>query len=205
MGVAGGDGVQPKPLAQSLREGVLTLAAAAVERFDSADVSVGGVGDGALQRLRPVAPIAQLEGELAAVGVSGDESAASLVDETGEISRSVHAVDVSVQAEGEEVAVVGVHLHAVEDDEVMSAGQLPHLFRVPDEVVLGEAYGVQRRGLGDLDELIGCEVAIVGEGLGVGVEVDEHVGYSLPQPEGRGIGRLGWAGVNGAWDELRRY
>ena len=27
-----------------------------------------------------------------------------------------------------------------------------------------------------------------GEGLGVGVEVDEYVGYSLPQPEGCGMG-----------------
>ena len=68
MGVAGGDGRQAEALAKRLREGVLTLPAAAVERFDSADVSVGGVGDGALQRLRPVALIAQLEGELAAVG-----------------------------------------------------------------------------------------------------------------------------------------
>ncbi len=58
VSIAGGDGGQPKALAQRLREGVLTLAAAAVERFDSADVSVGGVGDGALQRLRPVALIA---------------------------------------------------------------------------------------------------------------------------------------------------
>ena len=188
MSVAGGDGGQPKALSQRLREGVLTLVAAAVERFDSADVSIGGVGDGALQRLRPVAPIAQLEGELAAVGVSGDESAAGLIDEASELSRSVHAVDVSAQAEGEEVAVVGVHLDAVEDGEVVAAGQLPHLFRVPNEVVLGEADSVEAGGLGGLDQIVRREEGIVGEGLSVGVEVDEHVGYSLPQPEGRGIG-----------------
>jgi len=175
MGVAGGDGGQPKALAQRLREGVLTLAAATVERFDSANVTVGWVGDSALQRLRPVALIAQLEGELTAVGVSGDESAAGLIEETGELSRSVHAVDVSVQAEGEEVAIVGVYLDAVEDGEGLAAGELPYLFGVPDEVVLGEADGIQAGGLGGLDELVGCEVAIVGERSCVGVEVDEQL------------------------------
>ena len=112
--------------------------------------------------------------------MSGDESAAGLIDDTGELGRAVHAVDVSVEAKGEEVAIVGVHLDAVEDGEGVAAGQLPHLFRVPDEVVLGEADGIEAGGLGGLHELIGGEVAIVGEGLGVGVEIDEHVGYSLP-------------------------
>jgi len=179
MGVAGGDGRQPKALAQRLREGVLTLAAAAVKDLDSADVSVGGVGDGALQRFRPVALITQIEGELSAVGVSGDESAAGLIDETGELGRSVHAVDVSVQAEGEEVAIVGVHLDGGDDGEGVPAGELTHLFRVPDEVVLGEADGVEARRHGRLDELVGSEEAVVGEGTSVTVEVDEQGKYAL--------------------------
>ena len=45
---------------------------------------------------------------------------------------------------------------------------------VPEEVVLGEADGVEAGCLGGFDEFVGGEEAVVGEGVGVGVEVDEH-------------------------------
>ena len=45
---------------------------------------------------------------------------------------------------------------------------------VPEEVVLGEADGVEVGGFGGFDEFVWGEEAVVGEGVGVGVEVDEH-------------------------------
>src|SRR3990172_13319246 len=69
VGVAGGDGGQAEAVAELPREGVLALGAAAVQRLHGADVAVGGGGGGARQRLRPVALMAQVEGELTAVGV----------------------------------------------------------------------------------------------------------------------------------------
>ncbi len=79
--------------------------------------------------------------------MSGDESAAGLIDEAGKLGGAVHAVDVAVQAEGEEVAVFRVDLDGGDDGEGVAAGQLPRLLRVPDEVVLGEADGVEAGGL----------------------------------------------------------
>ena len=179
VGVAGGDGGQAEAVAELPREGVLALGAAAVQRLHGADVAVGGVGGGALQRLRPVAVMAEVEGELAAVGVSGDEGAAGLFDKPRQLRDAVHPVDVAVDAEGEEVAVLRVDLDGGDDSETVAAGEVAGRVRVPGEVVLGEADGVEAGGLGGLDQVVGGEERVVGEGLGVGVEVDEHCGMIL--------------------------
>jgi len=178
VGVAGGQCGQAEAVAELGGESVLAPGATAVQRLDGANVAVGRVGEGALQHLRPVAVVAEVEGELAAVGVSGHEGAPGLIDEAGQLTDPVHPVGVTVDAEGEEVAVLRVHLDGGDDGEAVAAGEFAGGALVPGEVVLGEAYGVEARGPGDLDQLIGGEKRIVGEGLGVGVEVDEHCGLS---------------------------
>ncbi len=136
-------------------------------------------------------------GELAPVGVGGDEDPARLIDEAGQLGDAVYAVDVAVKAEGDDVAVLRVDLDAGDDGEGVAAGEIAHLVGLPREVVFGEADGIEPRRLGGLDELVGREEAIVRQRPGVGVEVDEH-GFALPQLKSCGIERMAFLAGQGA-------
>ena len=135
----------------------------------------GRIGDGALEGVGPVAFVTELEGELAAVGVRGDHDGARSLGEAGELVQSVHAVDEAVEAEDDDVAVFGIHLDAGNDEKVVPLRKRGGLGVVPEKVVLGEANGVESGGFRSFDELVRGEKAVVGERVGVGVEVDDQV------------------------------
>ena len=103
-----------------------------------------------------------------------DHDPAALLDVVGELGGAVHAEDVAVDAEREDVAVVGTDLNAGEDEEVVLGAQLLDLSLVPDGVVLGEADGVEAGVLRPHDEVLGVKDTVVGLGPSVGVKVDEH-------------------------------
>jgi hypothetical protein len=54
----------------------------------------------------------------------------------------------------------------------MLLAQTLHLFLGPVPIVLGEAYSVEPRALGEGDELMRVEIAVVRARSGVGVKVD---------------------------------
>ena len=83
----------------------------------------------------------------------------------------MHAVDEAIEAEDEDVAVLGVHLDAGDDEKVSGVGELVGLS------------GSQKKSCSvrqtpsspaswRLDEVVGGEVAVVGKRMRVGMEVD---------------------------------
>jgi hypothetical protein len=106
--------------------------------------------------------------------VSGDHDTPYGLDEGAEFVDTVHAIDVVFEAEDDDVAVLGVDLDAGDDEEVVALPQFGDLLRLPEEVVLGEADAVEAGLLRQVNEIINGKEAIVGEGLSVGVEVDQQ-------------------------------
>ena len=179
--VGGGVGVARRGLAGAQAggdfgcEGVLARRTSAVLRFDGVHLCVRGIGGSALQRLGPIALVAQLEWELSTIRVGGDHHAPGSLHQGAEFVDPVHAVNVVLEAEDDDVAVFGVHLNSADDKEVVVATEFSDLLRLPEEVVLGQADAVESGALREIDQVIGDEEAIVGQRLGVGVEVDEQM------------------------------
>ena len=95
-----------------------------------------------------------LEGELAPIGMRGDHHRAGCFRQAGELVHAVHAVDEAFEAERYYVPVLGVDLDARDNAEVVSFREGGGFGWVPEEVVLGEADGVEVGGFGGIDELV---------------------------------------------------
>ena len=86
----------------------------------------------------------------------------------------MHSEDVLVQAEGQEMSLIRVHLAAGEEQNAVTTSEAGQGVGVPEGVVFGEAETVQPKALGLQDQLFGGLEGVVGEGRGVGVQVYEH-------------------------------
>ena len=93
-----------------------------------------------------------------------------------EFTCAMHAEDIPIDTEDEDVAVIGAYLNPSKDEEVVLGAELFHGLHIPDGVVLGEADSIQPGLLGANHKVFGVQDTIVRTGPRVGVKVNQHVG-----------------------------
>jgi hypothetical protein len=88
----------------------------------------------------------------------------------------VHAEPITTETEDQDMAGVRIDFRSRQDEDSVASGQVRRVIRRPEIVMLGDANPVQPGGSGGVSQFVGGQEAVIGFGVGMVVEIDQHWG-----------------------------